>query len=229
MKINWTYVRTFLVLLFISILAFLIFSVLWFLAINGMWHQIFGGVIWIGVIFGVGVIAIIVRVRLDERFVEKIRKLDADEQKREDEVLLQAVAFSQSVSFFMTTLLLDGSPRLIIGAMTASFAVVFYIVRAWAKVKDSPLHRYISMLILSFVGASTLMAIFSVAAAGLLVLTPVSFDLGLYSLVPLVFGFFGGTMSNATSDMLKKRYGIGEHIGWKLIIKNLVHQWFGND
>lgn len=229
MKINWSHVGTSLIIFAAVILSVLLAAIIESIVILGLWHQVFGAVIWIGVIFGGGVIALIVSFRLGERLVEKIKKADADEQRREDEVLLQAVAFSQSVSFFMTTLLLDGIFRLVIGAMTASFAVAFYIVRAWAKVKDSPLHRYISMLILSFVGASTLMAIFSVAATSLLVLNPVSFDLGLYVLVPLVFGFFGGSMGDVTGDMFKKRYGTGEHIDWKLIIKNLIHQWSGND
>ena len=94
MRITWSHVRTFLIILFVSILGFLFASVLAFLVINGMWHQIFGVIIWIGVVFGAAVTAEIARVRLSKRLIEKIKKADPDEQQREDEILLQAVAFS---------------------------------------------------------------------------------------------------------------------------------------
>lgn len=223
MKITWSHIRTALIVLFVSLLGFLFVSVLAFFVINGMWHQIFGVIIWIGIVFGTAVAGEIARNRLSKRLVEKIKKADLDEQQREDEILLQAVAFSQSISFFITTLLLDGDLRIVIGTMTAVFAITFYIFRAWAKIKNSALHRYISMHILSFVGASTLMTIFALAVRSLL-LTPIAIDLGLFILVPLVFGFFGSAIGDVTSGMFKKRYGVEEQISWKLMIKNFIHQ-----
>ena len=225
MKITWSHVRTALIILFALIAGIFLSPVLAFLVVNGKWYVIFGAVIWIGVILGAIVIGEITKGRLSKRLALKIKKADADEQKREDEVLLQAVAFSQSVSFFMTALLLDGSLRLVTGAMTALFAVTFYIFRAWAKIKNSPWHRWVSMLILGFVVASTLMAIFAMTVSSLLLLTPIAFDFGINALVPFVFGIFGASIGDATSNMFKKRYGAGENTNWKLIIKNLIHQW----
>jgi hypothetical protein len=95
-----------------------------------------------------------------KRFSSKITKASTAELRREDDVLLEAVAFSQSLLLLLVNLTSETEyDRLLLTIMIASFAVIFYAVRAWAKIKDSAKYRYYSMYVLGFVSGDTVLAI----------------------------------------------------------------------
>jgi hypothetical protein len=87
----------------------------------------------------------------------KAATASAEEIRREDEVLLQAVAFSQSILFLVVTLTMkEEASRLVLSVLIAASAVAFYSLRAWAKIKDSARYRYYSMVVLAIVIANNI-------------------------------------------------------------------------
>lgn len=124
-----------------------------------------------------------------ERVSKKVRKADDDELRREDDVLLQAVAFSQTLLFFFVNLTLEEQVnRLTLSVLIAGFASTFYILRAWAKIKDNPKFRYYSMYVLSLVLGNTVLVIL-VGVTSLII----TFDLTLeYPHIVILFMFLYG-------------------------------------
>jgi len=142
---------------------------------------------------------------------KKVRKADADELRREDDVLLQAVAFSQSLLFFFVNLTLEEQEnRLTLSVLIAGFASAFYILRAWAKIKDNPKFRYYSMYVLSLVLGNTVVVIL-VGATNLIIPLDFTFDLTFEYFYIIIFFIFLATIAKLVRSFIQKickiRYG----------------------
>ena len=144
------------------------------------------------------------------RFIKRqqIKKAEEKELHREDDILLQATAFSQSALWIYLNLL---PANLFVGVMKwiiPAIAITFYSMRAYAKLKESNKWRYRSIYALSYVvSASVFVLVISLIGANwqLLMIENVSVTLPL--LLP-VFGFayFGGR--DFVESYFKKRYGL---------------------
>jgi hypothetical protein len=89
--------------------------------------------------------------KVGKRIGTKFAEADEKEIWREDDVLLQAIPFSSAILFFFVNMALqDESAKVVFSFFIVIFTIPFYIVRAWAKIKDSPKYRYHSMNILAF-------------------------------------------------------------------------------
>lgn len=89
------------------------------------------------------------------RLGDRVKKADSKEISREDDVLLEAVAFSQSVLFVLLSLMQSEDrirEALLYGTVLTTLA--FYTLRAWAKIKDSPKYRYYSMIAFAFLSGN---------------------------------------------------------------------------
>lgn len=87
---------------------------------------------------------------LDNHFdIFSAKKASSKEVQREDDVLLECMGFLQAAIFVYLSLYPRNS--LFVNTLkwsTPLFAVVFYIIRAYAKINDSNKHRYYSIYIL---------------------------------------------------------------------------------
>jgi len=90
----------------------------------------------------------------------RVKKAKKEELRREDDVLLQAVAFSQSIIFILLNLT-ENTHKLTLIYLVAMVTVVFYALRAWAKIEDSAKYRYRSMVAFSFVCSNSVTSIIS--------------------------------------------------------------------
>jgi len=133
----------------------------------------------------------------------KVTKAESDELLREDDVLLQAVAFSQSILFVFANLTLEEvSLKLSASSFIVVFAVAFYILRAWAKIKDSPKYRYYSMIICAFVLGNTVASILDLSFG---ILRKSIFD------TTTIWGSVAFDFVIITEKVFKKRYGYGDN------------------
>lgn len=88
-----------------------------------------------------------------------------DEIFREDDVLLQAAGFSQA-ALFIALSFMQLSPELAyLRWMILAFAIPFYILRAYAKIKNNSKYRYYSMYLALLILITTISAIFVMAFA----------------------------------------------------------------
>jgi len=85
----------------------------------------------------------------------KIKKADEEEVKREDDVLLEAVGFSQSVLLVLVNIFL-GHQSLILSILIVISGVGFYSLRGCAKIKNSQILRYVSMYFLALAISNSL-------------------------------------------------------------------------
>jgi hypothetical protein len=90
----------------------------------------------------------------------KIKVAKKPELKREDDILLQAVGFSQSTLIILLNVIMEaGEEKTSLTILIAIIAIAFYSVRAWAKLKNNTKFRYHSMVILGFVIGFSISAI----------------------------------------------------------------------
>lgn len=83
------------------------------------------------------------------------KRVSAKELQREDDALLQVVAFSQSILFLIVTLTMkEEISKLVLSVLIAASAVIFFSLRTWAKIKNSAKYRYYSMVVLALVIAN---------------------------------------------------------------------------
>jgi len=75
-------------------------------------------------------------------------KATAEELKREDDVLLQSTALSQSVFFIYLNLIPTSRLIDVLKWTVPTVAILFYTIRAYAKVTDSAKYRYYSIIVL---------------------------------------------------------------------------------
>ena len=130
--------------------------ILLLLCLRGMGFAILQFVLDI-VAFGlIALIGVLVGVKLGGR----VKKADPKELHREDDVLLEAVAFSQSILFVLLSLMQseDELRRALLYGLVIT-TITFYSLRAWAKIKDSKKYRYYSMIAFAFLSANTVTSI----------------------------------------------------------------------
>lgn len=127
----------------------------------------------------------------------RVKKAKKEELRREDDVLLQVVAFSQSIIFVLLNLT-ESTHKLTLIYLVAIVTVIFYALRAWAKIKDSSKYRYRSMVVFSFVFSNSVTSIIS-----LLFSLPDRFYL--FSLTSIYSGIAMG-FSVIASLVFSKRY-----------------------
>jgi len=130
---------------------------------------------------------------------DRVKKADAKEIRREDDVLLESVAFSQSILFVLLSIM-QSEDRLrevlLIGTVVTTLS--FYTLRAWAKIKDSSKYRYYSMIAFAFLSANTVTSILKLYFN---IPDEFIFDMGLiYSAIAVSFARIAGRV-------FKIRYG----------------------
>jgi len=131
------------------------------------------------------------------------------ELKREDDILLQATGFSQSVLFVYLalmeqTVLISGFKFLV-----PIFAILFYLVRAYAKLKNSNTCRFWSMKLFGFVLGISIATLMMPLQPSLEVFFPTDgLETFTFDLTGAVFGgvFFG--FYNFVEELFKTRYGV---------------------
>lgn len=151
--------------------------------------------------FSLGVIASflmsIIGMIIGTKLGAKVTEAKPEELQREDDVLLQAVAFSQSLLFVLLSLTSSEQRQLLIYAI-AIVTITFYTLRAWAKIKDSSKYRYYSMIAFAFVSSNTVISIldfyFNILRESILSSSAI------YTCVALTSGIIAG-------KVFKKRYG----------------------
>lgn len=91
-----------------------------------------------------------------------IVKAPDDELRREDDILLQSVTFSAAIVFFYANFLVENqASRISLSIAIIILAIAFYLVRAWAKLKESPTYRFWSMMLLAVLLGSYIATFFS--------------------------------------------------------------------
>ena len=129
----------------------------------------------------------------------KVTEANPEEIKREDDVLLEAVAFSQSILFVLLSLMQSEDKlreALLSGIVLTTIA--FYTLRAWAKIKDSPKYRYYSMFVFAFLSGNTVSSVLK-----LYFNTPDDFILTMSTIYLTV----AANLAVIASRVFKKRYG----------------------
>jgi MFS family permease len=134
----------------------------------GVFAFFYGGTVLIGIpifigikttlgwlVYEIGIILLflvpsILCILLLRKFLRKplFGQANEDELKREDDILLQATAFSQAALFIYLNLLPSGDFVNILKLTVPIVAVSFYLVRAYAKLKNDNLWRYRSDFVL---------------------------------------------------------------------------------
>jgi len=160
------------------------------------------------ILFAAVAIAIFITLAIFKRF--SFKKASERELKAEDDILLQATAFSQATIWIILNLIPADENTNLFKWLIPVAAISFYCLRAWAKLKDSNKYRYRSMLVFAVVVS------FSVSVIALVFLVPlwrglliegvdVTFDLVRILVLPpyiLPILFVG---------RLRTRYGLPRH------------------
>jgi hypothetical protein len=157
-------------------------------------------------------VSVAIRIGLDVVVTEPLSKKAGEapqgELQREDDVLLQAVAFSQTVLFFFVNIIsVEVEIRMILGGMIAVFAIIFYVLRAVAKIKNNSKYRYYSMFVLSFVISNTITTILTLIT-GLTVSRELINSIINLTAVSSVYYSISESFADLTRNVFKKRYGI---------------------
>lgn len=137
----------------------------------------------------------------------RVSRASPSELQREDDVLLQAVAFSQSLLLFLVNLTFkDDQIRFFLSGSIAVFAVAFYVLRAWGKIKENSKYRYYSMYVLAIVCGNTVYAIGASVIGQFMLLTTMPFFPHLLLLFTL-FSVIAKSLRDLIKEVFKKRYG----------------------
>ena len=166
------------------------------------------GILQFGIVYAVELIAVtFIPAIVAERF--SFQKADERELRTEDDILLQATAFSQAALWIYLSLTPSEFDVNIMKWLIPSAAIPFYGIRAYAKLKDSNTWRYYSIYALSIVFGISIGIVLrmtigkplennwfidDVQVGGYLISIPLS-------LVPLVLALF-------MKDRIRERYGL---------------------
>jgi hypothetical protein len=133
------------------------------------------------------------------------KKADERETKAEDDILLQATAFSQAALWIYLNLITSNWMVDIMKVLVPSLAILFYAFRGYAKLKDSNRWRYRSMFLLAAVVGISL----NVVGISLNIMafskTVNLWVLAFFSVFAFVYPWFVVLLARAK---LKKRYGL---------------------
>jgi hypothetical protein len=92
-----------------------------------------------------GALANALSVPYSESLSKKIRRAESEELKKEDDVLLQAVALSQSTFFIYLSIIPSSDLVTVFKIIVPTFAVLFYTIRALGKITDNGKCRFWSI------------------------------------------------------------------------------------
>jgi hypothetical protein len=139
------------------------------------------------ILFAAVGISIFVTLMVFKRF--SFKKASERELKAEDDILLQATAFSQATILIILNLIPSNDNTNLFKWLVPVAAITFYGLRAWAKLKNSNKYRYRSMLVFAVVVSFSISVIFLVFLApfwsGLLVIDGVDNSLELVRILVL--------------------------------------------
>lgn len=84
-----------------------------------------------------------------------IAEADAEEIKREDDVLLQGTPFISAILlFYLNTLVTDTHNKIILANAIVYLTVIFFVLRGYAKIKSNPVSRFFSAIFLVWLASS---------------------------------------------------------------------------
>ena len=130
-------------------------------------------------------------------------KASTEELRREDDVLLQSTALSQSIFFIYLNLISSSRIIEILKWTVPIVTIFFYGMRAYSKVKDSAKYRYYSILVLVLI-------MIQISGFAFLQIIPAVYiekhDVTTFY-VPFVLGGFFIIFLEGISDALRRRYG----------------------
>ncbi len=139
--------------------------------------------------------------KLRRRFATN--KANTEELRREDDVLLQGTALSQSVFFIYLNLIPSSYIIEILKWTVPIVAISFYAMRAYAKIRDSAKYRYYSIFVLVVIMIEIVLYVF-------MQISPAIYIEGrdvVKFYVPFMSGGFAVLFIFGFSDALKRRYG----------------------
>jgi hypothetical protein len=178
-----------------------------FIAINKGVNTINGVILVIGTLSLVflGLVAVIYFIANRISF----KKASEKEIKAEDDILLQATAFSQAALWIYLNLIPENENIVFLKWFVPSVAILFYCLRAYGKLKDSNKHRIYSMAVF------TLVVSFSIYTLVTVVLAPYWKGLFVIDGVDLTFELFANNIAMATIALpilfygrIRTRYGL---------------------
>ena len=189
-------------------IAFLVYIIAAVIVISYLITRTVSGtlILTLGFLFGafIGYLILVASERTAKSLGERTRKASAEELEKEDDVLLQAVAFSQSVLFIYLNLIEGSDVVTAFKIIVPIFAVLFYVLRAWGKITHNAKYRYWSIWLLFFVFMNTILA-FTYG----LITTAMKFektDVRVFFLSFVYAGILVGSM-RFIEEVFKKRYG----------------------
>jgi len=139
-------------------------------------------------------------------------KASKKELQMEDDVLLQAVAFSQSILFLIVSLTMkEEILRLVLSVLIAASAVIFYSLRAWAKIKNSVKYRYYSMVVLALIIANNVLGLLGAITShfmhDLSLAFPSLTPFGSFVILSVIYASTIELFVTYVKSVFKKRYG----------------------
>jgi hypothetical protein len=104
-------------------------------------------------VVGLMILILVAAALLIYLFLTKIsfKKASEKEMKAEDDILLQATAFSQAALWIYLSLIPSDDNIVALKWLVPSAAILFYCLRAIGKLKDNGKYRFYSIIVLFFV------------------------------------------------------------------------------
>jgi len=169
-------------LICIGVVFFILFAIL-----NGI--TTFNGILQVtAILLAVFVLEVVLVYVIGNRF--SFEKASERELRAEDDILLQATAFSQAALWIFLNLIPSDGITFFFKWLVPSVAILFYCLRAYGKLKDNNKYRYRSMLVFSFVIGFSIAVLTQVLIApfwkGLLIID--GMDLTANLVTPAIFG-----------------------------------------
>lgn len=144
---------------------------------------------------------------ITQRLSVRVTKASLEELQREDDVLLQAVAFSQTILFFFVNLTIqEETAKYLLSAMIAVFAILFYILRAFGKIRDSPKYRYHSMNVFALLSGTSVYA-FLLVVINQFIPLQLSLEHPHIFILLIFCSSIGKLLQNLARNVFKIRYG----------------------
>jgi len=150
---------------------------------------------------------LIILIKICRKIVHKygitFEKAKTEELEKEDDVLLEGVGFASSILFFYLSFFSPEIPEsFLLSLGLVLFTIPFYLLRAFAKIRNSPKLRYYSMCVFFF-----LMSVYFLGIS-LIIINQFFNDFAQSSYGPLVIAPLSGAfiMIKDLSENFKKRY-----------------------
>jgi hypothetical protein len=141
---------------------------------------------------------------LKKRFL--FRQAEEEELKREDDILLQSTAFSQSILFIYLTLMEPTELILALKFFIPFFAFLFYTVRAYAKLKNSNQYRFLSMQVLGLVLGISIATLLLPFKASLNMVFQINGEISTIDFTTMVFNSIALGFLFSMQELFKTRY-----------------------